>query len=164
MTTTLAGTTNYLLRFPQTLEKVSREARSAFRTEADINLTTLGQLPYLSAIIEEGLRIISPVPLGMPRVVPRGGDSVCGEWLPEDMSCSSPTCCAPLQLTEVCPQDLCIEPVSPSPPTQPRSDQSAGWIVVKLLHHHLRLTDGMPASRFRWACVPALVRNLLFLS
>ena len=108
LTTTLWGTTNYLLRFPQTLERLSREARSAFRTEADINLTTLGQLPYLSAVIEEGLRIISPVPLGMPHVVPRGGDNVCGEWLPEDMSCSSPTFCAPLQLTEVCPQDLCI--------------------------------------------------------
>ena len=54
LTTTLAGTTNYLVRFPQTLEMLSREVRSAFRTEANINLTTLGQLPYLSAVIEEG--------------------------------------------------------------------------------------------------------------
>ena len=86
LTTTLAGTTNYLLRFPETLEKLSREVRGTFKTEAEINLTSLGQLPYLSAVIEEGLRIISPVPLGMPRVVPKGGDSVCGEWLPENVS------------------------------------------------------------------------------
>ena len=86
LTTTLAGITNYLLRSPQALEELSREVRGAFKTEAEINLTNLGLLPYLSAVIEEGLRIISPVPLGMPRVVPKGGDSVCGEWLPEDVS------------------------------------------------------------------------------
>ena len=86
LTTTLAGTTNYLLRFPQALEKLSKEVRNAFRTEADINLTTLGQLPYLSSVIEEGLRIIAPVPLGMPRLIPKGRDTVCGEWLPENVS------------------------------------------------------------------------------
>jgi hypothetical protein len=86
LTTTLAGTTNYLLRYPETLEKLTREIRDAFKTEAKMNLTNLGKLLYLSAVIEEGLRIISPVPLGMPRVVPKGGDFVCGDWLPEDVS------------------------------------------------------------------------------
>ncbi len=86
LTTTLAGTTNYLLRFPEALDKLTREIRNTYTTEADMNLTNLGHLPYLSAVIEEGLRIIAPVPLGMPRVVPKGGDTVCGEWLPEDAS------------------------------------------------------------------------------
>lgn len=86
LTTTLAGTTNYLLRSPEALKRLTQEIRSSFKTDSDINLTTLGQLSYLSAVIEEGLRIIAPVPLGMPRVVPKGGDTVCGEWLPEDVS------------------------------------------------------------------------------
>ncbi len=86
LTTTLAGTTNYLLRFPEALAKLTTEIRSAYITEADITLTSLGHLPYLSAVIEEGLRIVAPIPLGMPRVVPKGGDTVCGEWLPEDVS------------------------------------------------------------------------------
>ena len=89
LTTTLAGITNYLLRFPETQEKLTEEVRGAYVSGANINLTTLGQLPYLSAVIEEGLRIISPVPLGMPRVVPKGGDTVCGHYLPEDVSIPS---------------------------------------------------------------------------
>ncbi len=36
---------------------------------------------YLNAVIEEGLRIAPPFPAGLPRVVPPGGDTVCGEWL-----------------------------------------------------------------------------------
>lgn len=86
LTTTLAGTTNYLLRFPNALERLTNEVRSAYNKESDMNLTSLGQLPYLNAVINEGLRIVSPVPLGMPRVVPKGGDTVCGECLPEDVS------------------------------------------------------------------------------
>ena len=88
LTTTLAGTTNYLLRFPEALVKLITEIRSAYATEADITLTNVGHLPYLSAAIEEGLRIVAPVPLGMPRVVPEAGDTVCGEWLPENVSFS----------------------------------------------------------------------------
>ena len=88
LTTTLAGTTNYLLRFPEALVKVTQEIRSTYSNEKQMNLTNLGQLPYLNAVIEEGLRIIAPVPLGMPRVVPKGGDTVCGEWLPEGVSLS----------------------------------------------------------------------------
>lgn len=36
---------------------------------------------YLNAVIEEGLRVAPPFPAGLPRVVPLGGDTVCGEWL-----------------------------------------------------------------------------------
>lgn len=86
LTTTLAGTTNYLLRFPEALAKLTIEIRSAYTTEADITLISLGHLLYLSAVIEEGLRIVAPIPLGMSRVVPKGGDTVCEEWLSENVS------------------------------------------------------------------------------
>ncbi|QSZ34461.1 hypothetical protein DSL72_006055 [Monilinia vaccinii-corymbosi] len=82
LATTLASTTNYLTRYPSTLEKLTREIRSKSKDESDMNLESLTKLPYLSAVIEEGLRICAPVPLGMPRVVPEGGDTVCVEWLP----------------------------------------------------------------------------------
>ncbi|MCJ1250221.1 hypothetical protein MMC30_007447 [Trapelia coarctata] len=84
LTTSLAGITNYLLRYPKTLQMLTKEVRGAYGKETEMNLTNLGQLPYLSAVIDEGLRIVSPVPLGMPRVVPKGGDTVCGYYLPED--------------------------------------------------------------------------------
>jgi cytochrome P450 len=82
----LSGTTNYLLRNPATLAKLVREIRGTYEVEAEINLSTLGKLPYLSAVIEEGLRMAPPVPSGLPRVVPKGGGKVCGEWLPEGVS------------------------------------------------------------------------------
>lgn len=152
LTTTLAGTTNYLLRFPETLEKLSQEIRNAFKTETEMNLTNLGKLPYLSAVIEEGLRIISPIPLGMPRVVPKGGDFVCGEWLPEDVSPSHITIHVP-KADKFLERPVSLscngEPVSPKKilHSQRNLSQSAGWSLVKLLHLHLRSTVEMLYSR-----------------
>jgi cytochrome P450 len=79
----LAGTTGYLVQNPTILATLVKETRSTFETEAEINLASLGRLQYLSAVIEEGLRMAPPVPSGLPRVVPTGGGVVCGEWLPE---------------------------------------------------------------------------------
>ncbi|OSC98049.1 cytochrome P450 [Trametes coccinea BRFM310] len=44
--------------------------------------TPLDDLPYLDAVVKEGLRVFSPIPMGFPRVVPVGGKSVDGVWLP----------------------------------------------------------------------------------
>jgi cytochrome P450 len=78
----LAGTTGYLLKNPICLATLVQEIRSNFEEETDINLSSLGKLPYLSAVIEEGLRMAPPVPSGLPRVTPEEGGIVCGEWLP----------------------------------------------------------------------------------
>ena len=40
-------------------------------------------LPYLEAVINEGMRIHSTVGIGLPRVVPEGGVTVCGKTFPE---------------------------------------------------------------------------------
>lgn len=86
LATTLACTTNYLTRYPDALKKLTYEVRESFQQESDMSITKLTRLPYLSAVIEEGLRICSPIPLGMPRVVPPGGDTVCGIRLPAGVS------------------------------------------------------------------------------
>ncbi|KAI0823233.1 cytochrome P450 [Trametes gibbosa] len=39
-------------------------------------------LPFLDALVKEGLRVFCPVPMGMPRVVPAGGAVVDGVRLP----------------------------------------------------------------------------------
>lgn len=87
--TTLLGTVTFLLRFPDTLARLTDEVRRTFTTNEDINLDSLVKLPYLSAVIEEGLRIVSPIPLGTPRVVPHPGATVCGEFIPGGVSISS---------------------------------------------------------------------------
>ncbi|KAL7807761.1 cytochrome P450 [Trichoderma aethiopicum] len=80
--TALSGTLNYLVNNPDKLETLTREIRGAFETEADINLDSLRKLPYLNAVLNEGLRLCPPIPWVLPRVVPEGGDTVCGTWLP----------------------------------------------------------------------------------
>lgn len=80
----LSGLFNQLLR-PQNkrvLDKMTQEIRQAFDKEEDIRFEELVKLPFLSAVIEEGLRIFPSAPIGFTRTVPRGGDTVVGEHLP----------------------------------------------------------------------------------
>ena len=84
--TTLTGTTNYLLQNPDVLALLVTEVRGAFKDEKQMTFTALKQLPYLNAVIEEGLRLCPPIPAGLPRMVPKGGDTVCGHFLPEYVS------------------------------------------------------------------------------
>ena len=63
-------------------KKLTDEIRSAFQNESDINDEALKKLPYMNACIEEGLRIHPPVPTGLLRTVPKGGDTIDGMWVP----------------------------------------------------------------------------------
>ena len=87
--TSLTGIISYLIK-PQyastVLKKLVEEVRGMFEREEDITAEEVGKLTYLNAVIEEGLRLCPPVPTGLPRVVPEGGDYVCGEWLPENVN------------------------------------------------------------------------------
>ena len=87
--TTLSGTINYLVTYPKTLEFLTNEVRKAFNSEDNINLEALGKLPYLNAVINEGLRLCPPVPTILPRLVPKSGDTACGLWLPGMVSIDS---------------------------------------------------------------------------
>lgn len=58
------------------------EIRSRFNNEEDITFTNVERMPYLNACIEEVLRIHPPIPAGPPRVVPPGGDTIDGQFIP----------------------------------------------------------------------------------
>ncbi|TKA75602.1 hypothetical protein B0A49_03864 [Cryomyces minteri] len=66
--TLLTGTTYYLLKNPRVMQKLRSEIRSAFDSDADINITSASQLPYLSAVMEEGMRLYPPGPAANVRV------------------------------------------------------------------------------------------------
>lgn len=70
------------------LDKLTHEIRSNFKTDADINFEELCKLPYLSATIEEGLRMFPSAPIGFVRTVPKGGDTVSGYYIPENTTVS----------------------------------------------------------------------------
>lgn len=78
----LSGTMNYLLNASHAHKKLVHEIRSSFRSPTEMTVEKVQQLPYLKAVIEEGLRLCPPAPGGLNRVVPAGGDYVCGQWLP----------------------------------------------------------------------------------
>ncbi|KAK2814459.1 hypothetical protein FQN49_008179, partial [Arthroderma sp. PD_2] len=82
--TTLTSTTFYLLKNPLVYQRLVQEIRSRFKEEKDIVMSELDSLPYLVAVITEGMRIHPPVPAIMSRVVPEGGRSICGRWMPEN--------------------------------------------------------------------------------
>ncbi|KAI3544290.1 RadP cytochrome P450 epoxidase [Colletotrichum filicis] len=81
--TVLSGTTYYLLRNPRVYDILTREIRAAFARTEDICVDGLVRLEYLTAVLMEGLRMYNPGGAGMPRIVPRGGAEVCGEYIPE---------------------------------------------------------------------------------
>jgi cytochrome P450 len=56
----LSGITNYLVKKPQTLATLTDEVRSSFGSESDMSISALKSLPYLDAVIQEGLRLCNP--------------------------------------------------------------------------------------------------------
>lgn len=56
----LSGITNYLVKKPQTLATLTDEVRSSFASESDMSISALKSLPYLDAVIQEGLRLCNP--------------------------------------------------------------------------------------------------------
>jgi cytochrome P450 len=63
-------------------QRLESEILSSFTSYDDINATTAASLKYLHATCQEALRIFPPLPLGLPREVPKGGASVDGFWVP----------------------------------------------------------------------------------
>ncbi len=86
--TLLAGVTYLLLMNPEKLAELTEEIRSRFHSEEEITVNAVGQLPILLACLEEAFRMYPPVALGLPRVVPRGGITVSGNFIPEDVGIS----------------------------------------------------------------------------
>jgi len=81
--TLLSGVTYLLLMNPEALESLTQEVRSAFSSESEIDLLSVGRLTYMLACLDEALRMYPPVPLGLPRLVPPGGSMVAGRFVPE---------------------------------------------------------------------------------
>ncbi|KAK7956144.1 uncharacterized protein PG986_005366 [Apiospora aurea] len=68
--TTLTGLTCFLVQNPEKLQQLVDEVRGAFKSYDEINATAAQQLPYLQAVLNEGLRLFPPASGGAPRVSP----------------------------------------------------------------------------------------------
>jgi cytochrome P450 len=86
--TLLSGATYLLLSNPETLRRLTEEVRSSFKSDDEITLLSVGNLTYMLACLNEAMRCYPPVPVGLPRTVPRGGGTIAGNEVPERVSLS----------------------------------------------------------------------------
>jgi cytochrome P450 len=87
---TLAATMFYLIRNPNILSKLTNEIRSAFASPSDIQNPKLGSLNYLSACIDETMRLCPPKPSTAPREVLPKGIEIDGHHLPQGVTVGTP--------------------------------------------------------------------------
>ncbi|PVH92480.1 putative RNA polymerase II mediator complex component Srb8 [Periconia macrospinosa] len=89
--TVLTGLFSHIAKNQRIRQRLCEEIRGRFKTQQDIDIDEIKELPYLEAVLQEGLRVCNPVPCGLPRVVPPGGDSYCGHFLPAGTRLSART-------------------------------------------------------------------------
>ncbi|KAI0148827.1 averantin oxidoreductase [Xylariaceae sp. FL1272] len=78
----LSGMAMWLMRTPHAYKRLTDEIRNNFKDPKDMKFSDLQDMAYMNACIDEALRIFPPLPTGLTRTVPGGGDTVAGEWLP----------------------------------------------------------------------------------
>ncbi|KAJ5674729.1 benzoate 4-monooxygenase cytochrome P450 [Penicillium maclennaniae] len=81
--TALSSATYYLLHHPAALRRLQDEVRGAFQKYEEISAASTASLSYLKAVVLEAMRMYPPLPFSLPRVVPDGGATVDGYFLPE---------------------------------------------------------------------------------
>ncbi|KAI1087236.1 putative benzoate 4-monooxygenase cytochrome P450 [Rostrohypoxylon terebratum] len=72
----------HLLVYPHTLERLHDELRTAGVSRPYPKWTEIRNLPYLDACVQEGARMHPPFALPFERVVPAGGITILGYYLP----------------------------------------------------------------------------------
>ncbi|MCJ1384126.1 hypothetical protein MMC17_007242 [Xylographa soralifera] len=78
----LAGATWYLLKNQDVLEKLRHEIDEYVQEHGEITIRQVDQLPYLAAVVNEAWRIYPVALAGQASIVPAGGDTVSGYWIP----------------------------------------------------------------------------------
>ena len=77
----LSGLTYYLCRTPEVYKKLKDEVRGRFKTADEITSVS-ATFPYLTAVIQEALRIYPPSPIAPPRITPKEGGMVADVFVP----------------------------------------------------------------------------------
>ncbi|KAF2464711.1 cytochrome P450 monooxygenase-like protein [Lindgomyces ingoldianus] len=88
--TLVSGLTYLLLKNTAAMKKLNEEIRSTFANAEDMHMDSIAALPYLNACIKEALRLYPPVPVGLPRLTPPEGSTVCGVFIPPGTTITVP--------------------------------------------------------------------------
>lgn len=97
VSTFLGAATYYLTRNSDCYRKLANEIRHRWTKYEEIDASSAQALPYLQAVISEGLRIYPPGSQGFPRVSP--GAFIDERWVPAGVSyATKPARDSPLNL------------------------------------------------------------------
>ncbi|GAM82501.1 hypothetical protein ANO11243_004820 [Dothideomycetidae sp. 11243] len=81
--TAMASTFYFMTKYPETLEKATREVRAAFSSvDSIVPGTALNNCTYLRACMDESMRISPPVPSALMREALVGGVTINGHTFP----------------------------------------------------------------------------------
>lgn len=79
---TLTAWTYLICTHKNVYDRLCTEIRSAFKTRDEIKVDSVMKLPYLGATINEALRLFPAGAVAMQRVVPTGGATIDGHYVP----------------------------------------------------------------------------------
>ena len=88
---TLTTATYLALKNTPVMERLVREIREAFKSQGDITIAAVSNLPYVHAVIQETLRMQPAGPISVPRQVDRPDVVVCGMAVPQGVGYTSET-------------------------------------------------------------------------
>lgn len=82
--TALTAAIYFMLTHQGVYRQLTDAIRYAFHSEADITSNSLSasRIPLLDAVLDEAMRLYPPVAVTLPRVVPPGGETIDGLFVP----------------------------------------------------------------------------------
>ncbi|KAJ5602705.1 Cytochrome P450 [Penicillium hordei] len=84
--TTIRATFLHIISSPHIYSTLRKEIDNVSHLSSPVTDAEAKRLPYLQAVIEEGLRYWPPIGLLASKIVPKGGATINGFFLPEDSS------------------------------------------------------------------------------
>ncbi|KAH8623768.1 cytochrome p450 [Alternaria alternata] len=81
--TVLSGTLYLLLKNKNCMERLRKEIFDNFSSKKDMTIEALPKLTYMTAVLDEAMRVYPGAPETLARLVPAGGMQICGEYVPQ---------------------------------------------------------------------------------
>ncbi|KAH8844072.1 hypothetical protein MCOR07_004704 [Pyricularia oryzae] len=146
----MAGMVWWVLSTPHAHARLAAEVRAAFAHASEIQVSNLSRLAYLDACIMEALRQHTPFTVAIPRIVPEGGATVDGHFLPAGTVCGVPHWASAHLPTNFANPDAFVPerwlPDPPAPYDQDKRDTfkpfakgSMDCIGKRLVYHEVRM-------------------------
>lgn len=88
--TALTGWTYFVCTHPDVYKRLVAEIRETLTNEEELRWETVKDLRYLDATVKEALRLFPPSPASQQRVVPPGGATIDGYYIPAGMTVAVP--------------------------------------------------------------------------